>query len=62
MDNDKYINAVEIHTKDLSVERLQKTLDDIDAILEQGGPNAELFRGALMNLRAECEAEINKRS
>lgn len=61
MDNG-YIEATPVILEEQSLEVLQKTVRDVDAVLAVGGPNVELFRDILTGHRDRCLELIKQRS
>jgi hypothetical protein len=61
MDNE-YIEATPIILEEQSLEVLQKTVRDVDAVLAVGGPNVELFHDILTGHRNRCVELIKQRS
>jgi hypothetical protein len=61
MDNE-YIEATPIILEEQSLEVLQKTVRDVDAVLAVGGPNVELFHDILTGHHNRCVELIKQRS
>ena len=61
MENE-YIEATPIILEEQSLEVLQKTIRDVEAVLALGGPGAELFHDILIEHRERCLELIKQRT
>ena len=60
--NNEYIEATPVILEEQSLEALQKTVRDVDALLTAGGPNVELFHDILIEHRERCLELIKQRT
>jgi len=60
--NNGYIEAIPVILEEQSIEALQKTVRDVEAVLALGGPGAELFHDILTGHRDRCLELIKQRS